>query len=91
MGFTTSIYAQSLPDLIFVQIPIQAKPELPTEKRMHTPIDRYVDGARIVIFRTSAAEPVNLTPEFTAACDPDVSFDGETIIFAGKRNPDDSW
>ena len=93
MVFTISC-AQSLPDLpdmIFVQIPIQAKPEIPTEKRMYTPIDRYMDGTRIVILRTSAAEPVNLTPEFTAACDPDVSFDGETIIFAGKRNPDGSW
>lgn len=90
MVFTISC-AQSLPDLIFVQIPIQAKPELPTEKRRYAPIDRYVDGARIVILRTYAAEPVNLTPEFTAACDPDVSFDGETIIFAGKRNPDGSW
>ncbi|UCH61995.1 MAG: hypothetical protein JSU77_09305 [Fidelibacterota bacterium] len=58
---------------------------------MYTPIDRYVNGTRIVVFRTSATEPVNLTPEFTAACDPDVSFDGETIIFAGKKYPDDSW
>ena len=91
--FTTSCAPSlpDLPDMIFVQIPSQAKPELATEKRVYTPIDRYVDGARIVILRTSAAEPLNLTPEFTAACDPDVSFDGETIIFAGKRNPDDSW
>lgn len=82
---------QSQPDLIFVQIPIQVQTELPTAEPGYTPIDRYVDGARIVFLQASAAEPVNLTPEFTAACDPDVSFDGETIIFAGKRNPDDLW
>ncbi len=79
------------PDLIFVQIPIKTQSDFPAEELVYTPIDRYVDGARIVILRASAAEPVNLTPEFAAACDPDVSFDGETIIFAGKRNPDDLW
>ena len=90
-GVTTSVYAQSLPDLIFVQIPARAKPDFQVGTRMSSPINRYVDGARIVILRPSAAKPVNLTPEFTAACDPDVSFDGETIVFAGKRNPEEPW
>ncbi len=91
IGFNASIYAQSLPVLTFVQIPAQAKPDIQAGKTIYTPEDRYADGARIVILRPSFAEPVNLTPKFTAACDPDVSFDGESIIFAGKRNPDDTW
>jgi len=32
-----------------------------------------------------------LTEGFTGACEPDVSFDGERILFAGKRAPEDPW
>lgn len=32
-----------------------------------------------------------LTPEFHSAADPEVSFDGKRILFAGKRQPSDRW
>jgi len=35
--------------------------------------------------------PINLTPEFFSACDPDVSFDGKTILFSGKKSQDEPW
>ncbi len=85
------LYAQSLQDLVFVQIPVQEKSDSWTDEYLYSPLDRYVDGARIVILQKSATQPVNLTPEFTAACDPDISFDGETIIFSGKRTVEGSW
>jgi hypothetical protein len=91
LGFIASTHAQSPPDLIFVQIPAPATAETQVEKSLSTPLAKYVVGARIVVLRSSASEPVNLTPEFRAACDPDVSFDGKAIVFAGKRSPDDPW
>jgi hypothetical protein len=35
--------------------------------------------------------PVNLTPDFFAAADPQVSFDGSKILFAAKENPASPW
>jgi hypothetical protein len=32
-----------------------------------------------------------LTPEFAAAKDPSVAFDGRTILFAGRKTPSDLW
>ncbi len=77
-------------DLVFVQIPAQSSLH---QKSFYLPGDRYVDGMRIV--RHQSTDPpeklVTLTPEFFSACDPAVSFDGRQILFAGKKNQDDSW
>jgi len=47
-------------------------------------------GSRICALRPAGATTV-LTPEFAAASDPSVSFDGRQIVFAGKKSPQDSW
>jgi hypothetical protein len=47
-------------------------------------------GSRIVLV-TPYASPVVLTPEFAAASDPSVSFDGKRILFSGKRTEQDKW
>jgi hypothetical protein len=78
-------------DLIVVEIPAAAAPRLQDRDRLSTPLDRYVDGARIVRLNRSGTDPAVLTPEFAAACDPDVSFDGTTIVFAGRRLAGDAW
>jgi hypothetical protein len=78
-------------DLIVVQIPVAAAPPSREPSYRPTPLDRYVNGARIVRVDPARRDIVVLTPEFVGACDPDVSFDGQTIVFAGKRNPEDSW
>ena len=82
-----------LPDLIFVQTPIQAEPSEPVAGGLYLPSDRRVDGCRIVSFTPgkNQAEPINLTPDFLSACDPSVSFDGKNILFAGKKQAEDSW
>lgn len=46
--------------------------------------------ARLVLL-TPGNNPRILLPDFAAACDPDVSFDGQRILFAGKRSPSDPW
>jgi hypothetical protein len=80
-----------LDDLIVVQIPVAATPRSQERANLSTPLDRYVDGARIVRVDLSSGGAVVLTPEFAGACDPDVSFDGETIVFAGRRDSEGSW
>jgi hypothetical protein len=77
-------------DLIVVQVPVAATPR-GREGASVSPLDRYVDGARIVRVNRSSGRAVVLTPEFTAAADPDVAFDGQTIVFAGKRRPQAAW
>jgi hypothetical protein len=91
LTFKTAIHAQSVNNLIFVQIPAQKNLESLDENFVSGPTDRHVHGARIVLLLSSSSVPVNLTAEFYAACDPDLSFDGESIIFAGKKDVDDRW
>ncbi len=90
-AFASTGNLQEAPDLIVVQVPASVMPQSHNPSRPHMPLGRYVDGTRIVLLPSSGAEPIGLTPEFTAACDPDVSFDGNTIVFAGKKERDSSW
>jgi hypothetical protein len=50
----------------------------------------YGEGARLMLLEPGG-EPVDLVPDFTSACDPDVSFDGKRILFAGQRSSGDPW
>jgi hypothetical protein len=83
--------APPLDDLIVVQVPVDAGPQTLDRADLSTPLDRYVNGARIVRVEPSSGSAVVLTPEFISAADPDVSFDGTTILFSGRRERDDSW
>ena len=47
-------------------------------------------GSRIVLLARHGS-PAVLTPEFAAAADPSVSFDGKRILFSGKRTAQDTW
>jgi hypothetical protein len=48
------------------------------------------EGSRIALLEAHGS-PVVLTPEFAAAADPSVSFDGKRILFSGKRTAQDKW
>jgi hydrazine synthase alpha subunit-like protein/WD40 repeat protein len=50
----------------------------------------FPDGSRLVVVSPLAATRV-LTPEFAAAADPEVSFDGTRILFAGRKTATDPW
>jgi hypothetical protein len=50
----------------------------------------YGDGARIVLVR-AGSKPALLTPGFHSASDPNISFDGQKMLFAGKRRANDRW
>lgn len=80
-------------ELVYVRIPHEAKPVSRSAADIYLPSDRYVDGCQIV--RTNVSDPTNpgevLTPEFVAACDPAISFDGQSMLFAGKKSANDRW
>lgn len=50
----------------------------------------YGDGGRIVVVRPDDSVRV-LTAGFHSACDPEISFDGKKLLFAGKREAADNW
>ena len=51
--------------------------------------ERFSAGANIFIRGAHGRRP--LVPNFAAAADPAVSFDGKSLLFAGKRAADDKW
>ncbi len=48
------------------------------------------EGGRLVVV-PSGGEPRVLTGSFHSATDPDVSFDGRRIVFAGRKRASDPW
>jgi Tol biopolymer transport system component len=50
----------------------------------------YGDGARLVVI-SPGAPPRVLSGRFHSACDPEVSFDGSRILFAGKPTASEPW
>ena len=88
---TTLARAQSVPDIIFTQIPVDEVQFTAPRDQAFSPAKRYTKNCRIVSLISSAAEPTNLTPEFYSASDPDVSFDGQYIIFSGRQKAKDYW
>ncbi|HLJ77105.1 MAG TPA: hypothetical protein VKT75_06815 [Acidobacteriaceae bacterium] len=51
--------------------------------------ERFPRGAQIMILRDGHATP--LVSSLAASADPSLSFDGKTVLFAGKQNADDPW
>jgi hypothetical protein len=82
--------AQNHFDLIFVEFP--ADRALPRPSDGIIPVmDRYLTKSRIVALSAGSEKKVILTPEFYAACDPAVAYNGRTVVFAGKKNVTDKW
>jgi len=50
----------------------------------------FGEGGRLVLVPPSG-KPRVLTASFHSAADPEVSFDGKSILFAGKRDASDPW
>jgi len=51
--------------------------------------DRFPKGAQLLLIHNGSAEP--LAPQFWATADPNVSFDGQRVLFAGKQKQTDHW
>jgi hypothetical protein len=50
----------------------------------------WFDGARLVVLQPGQTVRV-LSDGFASACDPNVSFDGQRVLFAGKKQPGSRW
>ena len=83
--------ANTIPDIIFTQLPQSIIKTDHDELIVFSPSTLYVKGCRIVSLLSSKMEPKNLTPEFYSASDPEISFDGKYIIFAGRKETTDNW
>lgn len=51
--------------------------------------ERFPKGARLLLLHEGQTEP--LVPEFAATADASVSFDGQKVLFAGKRSKAEPW
>ncbi len=51
--------------------------------------ERFPAGAELLLVHRGKAE--SLVPGFAASADADVSYDGKSVLFAGKRNAGDLW
>ncbi|WP_348264732.1 hypothetical protein P8935_09375 [Telmatobacter sp. DSM 110680] len=51
--------------------------------------ERFPKGAQLLLIRGGKAEP--LVADFAASADASVSFDGRSVLFAGKKLVGDSW
>jgi hypothetical protein len=51
--------------------------------------ERFPKGAQLLLLHAGKAEP--LVQGFAAAADANVSFDAQTVLFAGKRTASDPW
>jgi hypothetical protein len=76
--------------IVVTQLPPDAtREQTPTRAGGMLRID-YGEGARIVLVEPGK-KARNLTRGFHSACDPDLSFDGTHMLFAGKRKAADPW
>jgi len=73
--------------MVFVQVPPAARPE-PLAEGLRAA--SWGEGARIVLLSPAGRARV-LTADFASAADPEVSFDGKRIAFAGRRTKEDPW
>jgi len=51
--------------------------------------ERFPNGAQLLLVHDGKTEP--LVPGFAATADADVSYDGKSVLFAGKKTADDRW
>ena len=77
------------PSIVFTQVPAGA-PDAMTPAATTILPPPLGAGGRILL-KVGDREPRLLTGAFHSACDPDVSFDARTILFAARRRAQDPW
>ena len=75
--------------------PSETRPDLDhcpgTQVRQAPLTRRFPQGSRLVRLLAIRPPPHCLTPDFFAAADPRISFDGARVLFAGKKTADSPW
>jgi hypothetical protein len=76
--------------IVLTQVPLPRKPSSPASCSSALFQVEGFDGARVVVVSPKGEVRV-LSHGFRAACDPDVSFDGRRVVFAGKKYLHSPW
>ena len=76
--------ARPLPAVIFVAAPAVVPGELRDRFPQGSHLERLSPG-------TSSRPVINLTPDFFAAADPQISFDATQVLFAGRKTRGSRW
>ncbi len=74
--------AKARPELLFVQAAVVLD--------VYT-AQRFPSGSRIARLASDSKQPVDLTPEFFAAADPQVDFTGAKVLFSAQRIAGEKW
>lgn len=69
---------------VFTQVPVAGRQPMQTQR------SAWFTGARLVLATPDGKVRV-LSEGFDSACDPDVSFDGKRVLFAGKKDAAAGW
>ena len=85
------VYA-AVPDypIIYTRVPLDAAQWFGGSKADGMIASDFYEGSQLVLLNRRG-EFRALTTGFTSACDPDVSFDGKRVLFAGKVTETDNW
>ncbi len=78
--------------VIIAQVPFPCTQEQKENRSAGTgPSHRdYLDGARLVLL-APGKEPEVLVPNFHSAADPEISHDGQHVLFSGKPHESSAW
>jgi hypothetical protein len=76
--------ASQQPPIIFVQAPAISGDDLPNRFSQGSRLARTANGS-------TSSKVVNLTPEFFAAADPQISFDASKVLFAAQPEAGARW
>ena len=76
--------------IVLTQLPVGTEAERTASSSGRMCPNDYGDGARIVVLSSQMSLRV-LFEGFHSACDPEVSFDGKHLLFAGKKTAQDRW
>lgn len=81
--------------VILSNLPLFGKPATPAKvifvQSPASTVIRYSDGCSILSLSPGKGKAAVLTEDFLSARDPDVSFDGKHIMFAGKQKKGEAW
>ncbi len=92
---TTLLSCMAWPSLAVVPAHVSTPDFLVTSAPLYRPLaelrggERFPEGAQLLLVHEGRA--TQLIPDFADSADADLSYDGKSILFAGKRLPGDRW
>ena len=95
-GFSRAVHRQGQSGLqplrdggpLVIPVVFTAAPVYNSRAALHG-AERFPQGAHLMLLRNGRITP--LAPQLAASADSSVSFDGQTILFAGRKIPSDPW